>query len=277
MEASVEQRQFAWQPLTPRGIAAFAGAPLGRVLVVQFVFALLAAATVMWFLHRAWFPIINEAIGRLPPEGEIRAGTLDWRGESPQMLAEGRFLALTVDLRHQGQVRSPAHLAVEFGQRDCKGFSLFGFVALRYPKNWVVAFNRVELTPWWGAWSPAILAVAAGLVLGALMLIWAGLATMYCVPVWLVGLYANRQLTLRGSWRLAGAALMPGALLFTALSFCYGLRALDVVHLVAAAGVHLAVGWVYLVVSPLYCPRHPAAGAGKNPFVMNDGSGATSD
>jgi hypothetical protein len=273
MESSAEQQQFAWQPLTPRGVAAFAGAPLGRVLVVQLIVALLAAAALVWFLHRAWFPMIGEAIGRLPAEGEIRAGALDWRGNSPEVLAENRFLALAVDLRHEGQARSPAHLALEFGQRDIKVLSLFGFVALGYPRDHVIAFNQAELTPWWGAWSPAILALTAGAVAAGLMLSWAGLATLYWLPVWLVGLYANRDLSLRGSWRLAGAALMPGALLFTATILCYGVRALDLVHLFAAAGVHLAVGWVYLGVSPLYCRRHPAAGAGTNPCVKTERAG----
>ena len=267
MESSVEPPPFAWQPLTPRGVAAFARAPLGRVLLVQLVFALLAAASCVWFLHRAWLPVITEAIGRLPADGQIRGGTLDWRGNSPEVLAESRYLALVVDLRHEGRARSPAHVAIEFGQADVKLFSLFGFVALAYPKANLIAFNQPGLTPWWGAWSPALLALAAGAVIVWLMCCWAGLATLYCLPVWLVGLYANRELSLRGSWRLAGAALMPGALLFTAVILCYGLQALDLVHLAAAAGLHLVVGWLYVCFSPFYCPKHPAAAGVTNPFV----------
>ncbi len=34
----------AWEPFTPRGVAAFAGAGFGRLLLVQFIVALLAAA-----------------------------------------------------------------------------------------------------------------------------------------------------------------------------------------------------------------------------------------
>lgn len=267
MEASVEQGPTAWQPLTPRGVAAFGQASLGRVLAVQLVFALLAAGTVIWFLHTGWFPIISHAISELPTEGEIRSGRLDWRGESPKLLAEGRFLALAVDLGHEGKARSPAHVGVEFGRRDVQILSLFGFIARAYPRDRAIAFNRAELGPWWGAWAPAILGLAAGAVIAGLMLSWGVLATVYCVPVWLVGLYANRNLSLGGSWRLAGAALMPGALLMTLAILIYGLRALDMVHLLAACGAHFAAGWVYLVWSPLHSPRHPAATGKGNPFA----------
>jgi hypothetical protein len=144
---------------------------------------------------------------------------------------------------------------------------LFGFIAEAYPKGWVVAFNREELGPWWGAWSPVILALAAGAVIVGLMLSWGLLATVYCLPVWLMGLYANRDLNLRGSWRLAGAALMPGALLMELAILFYGLRALDIVHLLAAFGAHFVVGWVYLAASPLHSRRHPAALGKGNPFA----------
>jgi hypothetical protein len=91
---------------------------------------------------------------------------------------------------------------------------------------------------------------------------------MYCLPVWLVGFFANRDLSLRGSWRLAGAALLPGALLLTAAIVLYGSGAFDLVRLAVAGAAHPVVGWVYLIVSPLRCPSHPAAGAiKKNPFV----------
>ena len=267
MQASLERKQFAWQPLTPGGVAAFASARLGRLLLVQFIFALLAAPAVVWFLYTAWFPVITEAISQLPPAGQLRSSTLDWRGPSPEVLAANHFLALVVDLRHEGHARSPAHLAIEFGQRDVKVFSLLGFLALPYPQHYRIAFNRVELTPWWGAWSPAILALAAGSLVLALMLSWAALASLYSLPVWLVGLYGNRNLNLRASWRLAGAALMPGALLMSATICFYGLHALDLVHVLGAATLHLVLGWAYLLLSPFWCPRHPAAAPRANPFL----------
>jgi hypothetical protein len=247
-------------------VAAFAGASLGRLLLVQLIVALLAAATVVWFLHQCWFPAVTEAIRGLPPQGEIRNGLLDWTGHSPKRLAEGRFLAITADLDHTGEGRSPAHVQVEFGRRDFRVYSLLGDFRGAYPQTRALALNRTELWPWWGAWTPAILAMAAGLVTGALMICWAGLATVYCLPAWLVGLFANRSCTLGGSWRLAGAALMPGALLMCAILVVYGWGGLDIVRLAAAGALHLMVGWIYLLISLLRLPRHPDAAATGNPF-----------
>ena len=267
MNESVEKPECAWQPLTLRGVAAFAGAPLRRLLLVQFIVALVAAASVVWFLHRAWFPIIGEAIRQLPPQGELRSGRLDWQGPTPARLAEGRFLAIVVDLDHAGEARSPAHVQVEFGWTDCKVYSLFGYARAAYPRGWTLAFNRGELGPRWGAWAPAILAGVAGFVVASLIVTWTCLATVYFLLAWLVGFFANRELSLSGSWRLAGAALMPGALLMCAAILLYGCGLLDIVRLTAAAALHLVVGWVYVVTSPLRLPPQAVAAAKENPFV----------
>ena len=268
MESPIRKTPFAWQPLTPRGVAAFAPASLGRLLAMQFVIALLAAAAIVWFLHEAWWPTIGEAVSRLPTAGEIRSGALVWLAESPASLAEGQFLALTVDLKHEGKARSPAHIQVEFGEKDCEVFSLLGFVKGAYPPEWVVAFNREHLVPWWGAWEPALLGITVVLVVSGLLLVWAALATVYALPVWLLGFFANRQLTLPGSWRLAGAALMPGALLLSAAIVLYGAGAFGLIELAAAAAAHVLVGWLYLISSPLRLPVHPAvAGTKANPFL----------
>jgi len=175
---------------------------------------------------------------------------------------------LAVDLDHRGGARSPADVLVEFGRTDFEVFSLLGYVSRPYPRDWAVGFNRTELVPWWGAWAPAILALAAGLVVAGLMASWVCLGMVYCLPVWLVGLFANRDLSLRGSWRLAGAALMPGALFLCVGIVLYGLGALDLVRLGVAGAVHWVIGWVYLFLGPLSLPRHPAAAAAKaNPFA----------
>ena len=267
MEESVDKRRFAWQPLTPRGVSAFVGAALGRLLLVQLTVALVAAAVVIWFLHSGWFSAVNTAIGKLPLQGEIRRGKLQWQADSPVSLAENRFLSIAVNLDHSGEMRAPAHVQVEFGRDHVKIFSLLGYVQTAYPRRWVVSFNRVELQPWWGSWEPALLALAGLVTLGGLMLSWAGLATAYCWLAWLIGLLANRDLDLKGSWRLAGAALMPGALFLTGAMVVYGLGAMDLVRLAFAGAIHFVVGWVYLIISPLWLPRHPAVSEEiANPF-----------
>jgi hypothetical protein len=259
--------------LTPKGIAAFASATFGRVLVVQFVFALLAASMVVWFLNRDWFPIVTQAIKQMPADGEIRSGRLTWMGDSPVSLADNRFFAIAVDLKHEGQARSPAHVAVELGERDYKIFSLLGYIEGRYPSGWWIGLNRTEATPWWGAWAPPILGVVAILVIISLLLSWSLLATVYAGPAWLGGFFANRDLTLGASWRLAGAALMPGCVFLTGAIFIYGLGLLDLIRLGVAVAVHLVIGWVYVWLSIRKLPLHPDVATAKNPFVPTAPSG----
>jgi len=72
--------------------------------------------------------------------------------------------------------------------------------------------DRLEMEPWWGAREPVVLALAALTVVVGLFVTWSFLATIYVGPVWLISFFANRDLKLAECWRLAGAALMPGAL-----------------------------------------------------------------
>ena len=259
---------FAWEPITPRGVAAFARASLERLLVVQSVAALLAAAAVVWVLSDGLFPAISTAIGELPETGGIRGGRLDWHDDSPVMLAEGKILAFSVDLDHGGALRSPADFQFEFGTDSVRVFSLFGETMIAYPPDYAIAANQTDARPAWGAWAPDILGLAAiGTFLG-LMLAWALLATLYCLPVWLICLFTNRDLNFRASWKLAGAALLPGALLLSGVLAGYDLwhDEFDLVQLCFAFGLHLVLGWIYLFVSPMFLHR-VLPSERKNPFV----------
>lgn len=264
-----ESKPIAWQPLTPRGVAAFARAPLRRLLLVQFLFALLAAVALVWFLRTAWFPTVRQAIEKLPAQGEMKSGKLIWAEESPQWLAEGHFLAFNVDTNHTGSLRSPAQIQVELGRDDIFFYSLTGYREWPYPTEWNFGFNRAALQPWWGAWEPPIQWLAfAGMLFWCLASWWV-LATIYFLPVWLGGFFANRHLNFRQSWKLAGAALMPGALVMILAIVFYGFGALDMVQLAAAVVAHLMVSWVYLVWSVCSLPKLSGNDVpAKNPFEI---------
>ena len=257
-----------WLPLTPRGVAAFARGSWWRLLWVQFIFAALVGAAMTWFLDAAWFPTIHNAIRKLPERGEISSGVLTAFTNAPQLLAEGQFLALALDPNHSGQIRSLAHVQVEFGRRDVRVSSLFGYATVDYPTRSNIAFNRTDLEPWWGAWRPPILWLTFGGVIVWLVIMWPVLGAVYLLPVWLVGFFANRDLDWRGSWKLASASLLPGALVVAVALVLYGLGLLDLVQFVAVQIGHLVMGWIYAGISPLFLPRHPAAERrGKNPFA----------
>lgn len=260
--------QTAWQPITPRGVARFADASVGRLLLVQAVFAFIAGAAAAWCAHAAWFPTIRSAIERLPEHSEIRAGRVAWAGQSPLTLAEGSFLSVGVDLTHSGVLRGPAHVQAELGESSVRLISLFGYMDLRYPSDWVFALNRPVLEPWWGAWSPAILAaVIVGTCLG-LMVFWVLLATVCCIPVWLTGFVLRRGLDPGGAWRLCGASPLLGSLFFIVALIFYGLGFLDPVRLLVVFGVHLLVAGLYSWLGVLASTKLEAVALpGGNPFA----------
>jgi hypothetical protein len=265
MSASAEI-PIAWEPLTPRGVAAFASARLSRLLLVQFVIASLAAAAAVWFLSDAWFPTVRAAIRNLPVSGAIRSGRLDWPDSPPRLLAGGRFLAFIVDPNHSGQIQSPADVQIEFGRETIRVASFLGYAEWHYPPDWIIAFNRTELEPLWGAWEPEWLAITVLAVVAALMGSWTVLATVYFLPAWLIGFLTNRSLNFRGGWKLAGAALLPGALLLTAAILLYDFGALDLIQLCLLFGTHVALTWIYLLLSQLFLPRLESKASPANPF-----------
>ena len=260
-----ESSLSAWEPLTPHGVAVFARAKTGRLLLVQFIFAVLAAAAATLFLRNDCFPTIHDAIEQLPASGQIRDGKLTGFGDAPQLLAEGPFLGLVVDLKHTGQIHSTAPMQIEFGMDSIRVGSLAGYQDFIYPAGWFY-FNRPDLEPLWGAWQPDMLLIAAVTAVIGLMISWILLAALYVAPVRLICFFTNRDLTGMQCWRLAGAALMPGALLLAValLLFTYG--GLDLIGICFAFGAHLVLGWIYLFISPLFLPRSELSTSRGNPF-----------
>src|SRR5215510_9440646 len=104
----------AWQPVTFRGVASFAQANLGRLLLVQLIVAMLVAGAVGWFLSIDWFPEIRKAIRRLPDSGVIQSGLLSTPRETPAPLVETRHLCIAVDAADTGVASSLADLRIEF-------------------------------------------------------------------------------------------------------------------------------------------------------------------
>jgi hypothetical protein len=268
MQPDAPKKKFAWQPLTPGGIALFAGAKLGRLLTVQFIFALVASAVIMRIFYATWVPVINRAVHELPVQGQIRRGLLQLPSAAPQILAENRFLGLAIDPKHRGDARSAAHIHVELGERELGVYSLSGYLLLPYPAGYRIALNHDETIPAWGAWRPAVVAGVGGLAFVWLFISWAILQSLYFIPVWLGGFLARRELTLAGSWKLCGAALMPGAVFFTLSLVVYGLGWLDLIRLAAAAAIHLVIGWIYLPFALAKLPRSGEKTTPKeNPFT----------
>jgi hypothetical protein len=266
MSESEQEHPSPWQPLTPKGVAAFAFASLSRLLLVQLCFGLAAAAVTVFVSLQAWCPVVQDAIQALPAQGQIRYRTLQWMGESPTLLAGNRRLAFVVDWAHSGGIRPPADLVVEFGYRDFRLISLFGVTTLAYPEKYYFAFNRQDLIPWWGAWKPSVLALIGGGVIILLVASWTGLALVFMVPAWALARRMRRSLGLRQAWKLCGAALLPGSLFVSIAGFLYGTGMLELLQLVLAWGIHFAIAVLYIGAGVVCLPS--AAGRKvANPFA----------
>jgi hypothetical protein len=248
-------------------VAAFAQPVRGRLWKVQLVVAGFVAASVVWFLARAWFPQVDQAVAGLPARAAIRAGALQWEELSPVSLAEGPFLALTVDLERRGDLGRSADLQVELGRGELRLRSFFGYWRLAYPNGSAVVLNRTEAQAWWGAWRTFLL-IGTGVVAGAgLFASWMVLALLYGVGVRVIALYADRQVSTGGSLRLAAAALLPGACLMGVALLLYGNQRLSLLGLLLTWCLHWVIGWTYAALAPFWLPR--SAGqlpGGQNPF-----------
>lgn len=269
MEPSVPiERSVPWQPITPKGVARFSQASLGRLLLYQFLFALVIAVSMAWLLYATVYPSIEAAIQRLPQEGEIRYAQLQWQAEPQVLLSEARVISIAVDLDHTGRIRVPSDMFLELGRKSWRVFSFAGYLEFPYPRDFVIAFNRPVLAPWWGAWRAPILAMGViGSALGTLLLWWLA-ATAFCPAALLIAFFANRRATTFEAWRLCLAATMPtGAALWTAL-LLYGTAAISLLPLLLLILLHITLVWIYAAISIAFLPRDSAASARKNPFKV---------
>ena len=265
MATDARPASLPWQPLTFGGVAAFASGPFRRLFAIVLIVAVLVAASVVAVFYLAWEPAVRQAIARLPEEGAIRAGRLDWIGPTPVRLCEGKFLSLIVDSTGTGELGHAADLQCELGRTELRLRSILGFVGLPYPTQWVIELNRRALEPWWGAWHLVVAAgLAAGAVLG-LFVSWGILGALYALPAQVIAVCSDRRVGVIGAWRLAVASHMPGALLMSAAIFAYGFQQLNLIQLLAAWLIHVALTWIYVVISPLCLPRISASSGSSSP------------
>jgi len=135
----------AWQPFTPRGLAAFATASFGRLFLLLCTTALIFAGTVIWFLNTAWYPAIRAAIHELPAQGQIVRQKLHTSRKSAAPLAEHRFLGFVVIVPPATDADLNSHIAVKFRPRAVDICSIFGYWRVPYPRGWIIDFNRTDL------------------------------------------------------------------------------------------------------------------------------------
>ena len=268
-ELSPAAPRGAWQPFTFRGVAALARAPYGRLFVVQFLTALLVAASVVWFLGRCYVPVITQAAQKLPEAAGITNGFLT--GFKELEISETKFLSIAFTADPEAELDRSADVQVAFRDDRWVVSSLLsselGSLELPYGPDNHWDLSRAQLEPLWGAWRPVLLVGVGFAVILWLLLLWLALAVVYAPAAKLVAWLFDRELTWAGSWRLAAAALLPGAVMVALALWLYGCQILDVFGLGWLEIVHLLVGWVYLLAAPIFAPRLTSEPMKANPFT----------
>jgi hypothetical protein len=263
-----EATPTAWQPFTFGGVAAFAGARMGRLLAAELAAAIMAAVCVVWFLHRAYCPVILQAIQKMPDTARLARGAL--QGLPDTLIAESKFLAIAATPRSSVTIGQDADLQLEMRQNDFCAGSVFWpdwGLDLQYREDMAINLARSNLEPWWSAWQPVLLLAAGAATVLFLLLSWAVLASIYAAPAKFVAWYADRYLPWGGAWRLASAALLPGALILTAAIVLYGWSVIDLVGLSFFFAIHFIVGWVYMVGGACRATRLFPSDSKRNPFT----------
>ena len=97
-----------------------------------------------------------------------------------------------MDLDHSGQIDSTADVQIEFGRETVRVFFTARLREWNYPPGYVIAFNRTDLEPLWGAWAmeilimvgvAAVIGLPVELVVAGDRLFSAGLAArLFCEP-----------------------------------------------------------------------------------------------
>jgi hypothetical protein len=258
----------AWQPLTFGGVAAFASARLGRLLLVGVLVAVIFGACLVWFIDRDYCPVILQAIQKMPETARVTDGKL--QGVADRLISESKILAIAVTPDNAANIGQGADVQFQLRQTDFCVSSIFRpdwGLEFDYGRGASLKLNRSSLEPWWGAWQPVLLTAAGASAAVAVLLSWGVLAAIYMAPAMFIAWYADRSLSWSGAWRLCFASMAPGALVLTFGLFLYGWRMIDLLQLSFFYAAHLIMAWVYVAGAVWVSPRLFPRPLEKNPFA----------
>jgi hypothetical protein len=262
-------------PLTFGGVAAFAIRPGWWLLMCAAAVALVTAAFSFSLFFHAWGPALETAAHYFPSQVQLRASTLTWEGSESLILADNTFLALVLHAGAQPLSSQTADLQIEFSRKSARFSALFGYVEIDYPVGWSFSLGRADAIPLWRTWRPYL---GCGFALAGFsfaMLLWAGLSSILAPLVRAYAVSLGRGVSLAAAYRVAWGALLPGALVLNLSVLLYTLKRFSLVEMLLAAGVHLVVDLLYLLLSPWRIPRQVVPSSlpvgvgnklGQNPF-----------
>ncbi len=254
-------------PLTFPGVAAFSLRSSAWLFAVWSLLAATGAGAVVWFLSACWEPVLENTIQSAPAELGLASGTLSGLPETPNQ-HQNRFLSLVLGSDPDTLENMTSDIQIRFTQDGMEWRSLFGAWAHPYPPNLQLDLSPDTVLPWWRArrtlfFSAAFLVVAIGLILT-----WLSLATLYYFPLVIAAFFLDR--TNACTWRLAGSALIPGAVIMTLAIVLYGIHLLNLLGLLLATALHFIAAWVFAFGAARNLPAAPQADPAGNPFETLD-------
>lgn len=256
----------AWQPLTGKGLAAFADAALFRTGLLHLVFVLVTTALVGWILYWTWFPAIQRSVEQLPETGaEIRHGRFYWPTNESAILGETPQFGIAVDPNGTSFEGQSADLQLELRPQVARLRGLAGYTELPYGEDWEVRLDRISGQAGWLAWNWVFITLA---MVAAFLLLWLGgwlVALVGSPVVWLVAYLLGRDLPWGGALRLVLASWIPAALLLDVGLWGYSWNWVRIVGLTAATGGHLIVWVVWMLWAAIARPQRQASEP-ENPF-----------
>jgi hypothetical protein len=197
-----------------------------------------------WALHHSWGPVLRHAALALPDTSMIDEGTLRWEGPAPIVLHQGSSLSVVVDPASHRESALASDLTLSLESHGFAFNSLFGWFEVKYPPG-RIPLARNEVTAAIAAWTfPVLAALGASIAVG-LLITWAVLSTLYSLVLLLVSPLLGCWVRWGTAWRLAGASLLPGAMLMCGAVILYATRQLNWIGLLLAFPIHLVVGWIY--------------------------------
>ncbi len=157
-----EDARSAWQPFTFGGIAAFALAPVRRLLLVQLIFALVTSGSLVWFLAHAYGPVVSQTIAQLPETAAIEGGNIT--GIDSPIVVETKFASVQIDTSDNPQFSEAADFQIELRKNYGRACSLlrsvFGCVEFDYPREHTIRVARSHLEQRMGERLPLVWGLA---------------------------------------------------------------------------------------------------------------------
>lgn len=260
-----ESPPIAWNPLTPAGVASYANAPLSQLLFTQALAAFIVFAATLFYLHRAWTPVLNSAVERFPPGAELSGQRLYMPRVHPLVLGENPLLSATWVTNDA--VNPDADIELRLDRNQWSAASLLGYVTLPYPPYLELDLNRENVAPKWGAWRSAAVPGMAAAVALSMWIAWIVMAAIYGWPIRLMVFFRDKLTSRLGSWKLCAAALLPAAGFMSSAIVLYTLGKIPVAGLLIAFATHFVIGWFYVLAGAIALPVNAEAEQLKgNPF-----------